>query len=193
MALLRVVNTYNACVARAPYLTNCATGFVIAAVGDYGAQRYFEKTPSDANRFQWDSHRSLEMGTIRAGVITPFVLKWYPLLARACPGTAPLSIAGRVLLDQFIGSPVVIVLVFAAKALLSRNLADLPPRVRDQFFVTWKTGSQYWPFVHCINFGFVPLHHQPLVAHIASVYWNAVLSYYSNIQAEANDASKCVN
>jgi hypothetical protein len=208
--MAQLLRLYSRCLSRAPTLTNCLTGFLIAGAGDYACQRYFEvnnvytsersssvrdadslsfSTSFDVsdenqpveNQFQWNWRRSLDMGFIRATLITPFVLQWYPTLIRLCPGSSPVRVLGRVALDQFIGSPVVICLVFTANAILQRdNMEDLLHRVKEQFLVTWKTGFQYWPFIHCINFGFIPLAQQPLFAHFASVYWNAVLSFYAN-------------
>lgn len=170
---------YSSLVQRAPYLTNCTLGFAIATAGDYLSQKYFEQ-PSTADKFVWNGSRSVDMGIVRATVITPFIMQWYPILVRLCPGGTVLRVAGRAALDQCIGSPVVICLVFLANSLLSKTVPTLPRRLEEQFYPTWKTGLNYWPFVHMINFGFVPLAHQPLVAHFASIYWNAVLSYYSN-------------
>jgi hypothetical protein len=80
-----------------------------------------------------------------------------------------------------IGAPVSILLTFAAAAVLQNKLQEFPERVREHLLPTWKTGAMYWPFVHSLNFKFVALHHQPFVAHAASLWWNAVLSYRSNV------------
>lgn len=177
-----MIKVYEQCVKKAPWLTNGATGIIIAAAGDYASQKYFEKDLlPEPEQFVWNAKRSIDMGILRAVVITPFVLAWYPFLARISPGQTPMGVLGRIALDQAIGSPLVISLVFAGNALLSNTLSSLPNTFKQQFFTTWLTGAKYWPFVHCVNFGFVPLTHQPLFAHVASVYWNAVLSYYANL------------
>lgn len=135
---------------------------------------------TDPTIFAWDKKRTLDMCLIRAFIITPFVIKWYQVLPRISPGLHLRSVLTRVLLDQAIGSPTVISLVFVASAILKGDIHRLPSMFRNQFLDTWITGMGYWPFVHTFNFRFVPQQHQPLFAHVASVYWNAVLSYYSN-------------
>ena len=65
-----------------PYATNAVTGFLIAYAGDYFSQTYFEKSNvdpvlKDRRSSSWDSIRSLEMGIIRAGIVTPFILFWF--------------------------------------------------------------------------------------------------------------------
>jgi hypothetical protein len=126
------------------------------------------------------------MAAIRALIITPFVLQWYPFLTRLCPGPSVWRVMGRVAVDQSIGAPIVISMVFTANAVLNREVSSLGQRLREQLLVTWAAGLRYWPVVHSITFGLVPLQHQPLFAHVASVYWNAVLSYYANLHRHSS-------
>ena len=133
----------------------------------------------------WQAGRTLEMGIIRAAVVAPFVFSWYPFLARTVPGRAVHRVLGRVCLDQALGSPMVVMMVFTASAILQgAGPAAALQRIREKGLTTWIAGLQYWPFVHTINFGFIPSHHQPLFAHVCSLYWNAVLSYYANVKIE---------
>ena len=121
------------------------------------------------------------MSTIRCFVITPFILFWYRTLIRVAPGTAWIQVFKRILIDQTLGAPIVILLVFVSNAIFHQeSWIELRQRIQDKGWITWIKGMQYWPFVHLINFGMLPLSYQPLFAHFASVYWNAVLSYYSN-------------
>jgi hypothetical protein len=211
--LSNLVEAYVRISARYPKLVNGFTGFVIAGYGDYLCQRYYEypfhlkhlkSLDSDIEStgtylinphkqtsipsilpFQWDHQRTLNMALIRAFVITPFVLKWYATLVYLCPGTNFLRVVGRVMLDQSTGSPIVITLVFLSNSLLQNQIHQFFPRLYSEFFSTWKSGLQYWSIIHLFNFKYIPLSHQPLFAHFASVYWNAVLSYYANRQGGA--------
>lgn len=133
----------------------------------------------------WQPGRTLEMGIIRAAVVAPFIFYWYPFVARTIPGRALHRVLGRVCLDQALGSPMVVMMVFTASALLQgAGPAAAIQRIREKGITTWIAGLQYWPFVHTINFGLVPSQHQPLFGHVCSLYWNAVLSYYANIKME---------
>jgi len=205
----RVASAYNSLLTKAPMLTNSATGFVVAALGDVVTQRYLADlqakqaqqqasqnkssatkalsttTTTDNKNDWWDSKRTLEMAFIRAAIVAPFVFYWYPFVMRAVPGRALHRVLGRVCFDQTFGSPLVVVMVFTASSLLQgRGLAGAIQRIREKGVRTWVTGLSYWPFVHTINFGVVPGKHQPLFAHFASLYWNAVLSYYANMKLE---------
>eukprot|EP01036_Dinobryon_divergens_P033722 gene33722-43580_t len=137
-----------------PLLVNCVTGFVVATIGDFSAQKYSQQF--EITEPAIDYVRAVEMGFIRATVITPFIVLWYPLLQKFFPGASAVAVIGRVITDQ----------------LIEENF-------QNKLFTTWITGLQYWPIIHTVNFGFIPSLHQPLFAHVASVYWNAVLSYYA--------------
>ncbi len=183
--LFRVAQKYNQAVKQFPFVTNAVTGFFISAVGDVYCQKYFDKKKvtdngKPAETPTWNARRSFEMGLVRAFVITPFIHFWYPFLERVSPGATLFRVFGRVFVDQLIGSPTVIIMVFMATSAMRGELSSILVRIRQQFLGTWFTGLKYWPIVHSINFSVVPLMHRSLFAHFASVYWMAVLSYYSN-------------
>jgi peroxisomal membrane protein 2 len=174
---------YSRCLSHSPYITNSVTGFIMAGVGDGLCQRYFEQENA-ATDHSVDKRRVLEMGLIRAAIISPFTFKWYTTLARMVPGATLAPVLKRVVFDQVIGSPTVICLVFMAKAVLAGE--PIFGTIKQSSFRTWVVGLQYLPISHFINFYYVPLKFQPLYASFSSVYWNAILSYYSN----NNNASK---
>lgn len=188
----RVLKSYDRILARSPLLVNTTTGFVIAFTGDFLSQNYFEH-----NNQKFNIPRALEMGCIRAVVITPFVQWWYPFLAYLSPKTTVIGVAKRICIDQCFGSPLVIALVFTVKSIINGDYKDIKRKIDDRFWDTWISGVRFWPVIQFVNFGFVPLRHQLLVAHVASVYWNAVLSYNVNfsgnqISSEARHESKTI-
>ncbi len=188
----RIVRGFVNINTRHPLPTSCILGFFIALIGDVGCQRFFE-TPSAENEkvWKWDSRRSVEMGSIRCFVVAPFIHAWYPMLVVLSPGTSVLRVLGRIALDQLLGSPVVICLVFCSSAIAKgRNPMSAFCQLREHGFSTWWAGFHFWPFVHFINFGFVPPKYQSIFSHFASVYWNAVLSYYSNFDVKKDVESE---
>jgi len=154
----------------------------IKKVNSSNCRKEVEVTISDHDSVRIDWKRTFDMGLIRAAVITPFIYFWYPFVARTSPGKNIINIIGRIIVDQLLGSPTVILLVFTARAILNNNnLESLINKIRYQMFPTWIAGICYWPFAHAITFGIMPLKHQALWAHFASLYWNMVLSYHSSI------------
>lgn len=175
---------YNAAVTSQPFAVNATTGFVIASLGDIACQKWFEK------KAEWDAKRTLDMGLIRAFVMAPFMMAYFPFLNRLVPGKKAHQVLSRVALDQCIGSPISIVLTFSAAGLLKGDVREVPARISNQMLPTWKNGVVYWPFVHSLNFRFMPVMHQPLVAHVASLWWNGVLSYRANLAIPGHEHNR---
>ena len=137
----------------------------------------------------WNSRRTIEMSIIRAIVMGPFLQVYFPWLSKLVPGTTMPQVFKRVLADQLIGAPVSISLIFLAAATIRGDPMSVVPRLQEQLLPTWQSGASYWPFIHSLNFKFVPVMHQPVVAHIASIWWNVILSYRANIKLENQSTS----
>jgi protein Mpv17 len=181
---------YSGVVEKKPFLTNAVTGFFIASAGDILCQQQnynssmlpldtaFKPSFSEV----YDAKRTLRMGAIRGLIVTPFVLKWYPTLLKLSPGKTLSRVVSRIIIDQCIGSPIVITLVFVTNLCLfqQQSLHNLFVKLKSEGRLSWIRGLQYWPLVHLITFGLVPLKHQTLFAHFMSIYWMYILSFYSN-------------
>ena len=167
---------YHRAHAARPLLLSQALGFCIATGGDVACQLAVEGRPAP------DALRTLHMGLVRSLLMAPILYLYFPLLARALPGTSWPRVLGRVALDSAVASPAVTAATFAAFSALQGRPGDALPRIRAQLLPTWATGLCYWPFIHLANFRLVAAPHQALVAHCASVPWNVVLSYRSNLR-----------
>ena len=167
MALLASLQRY-------PLLATSAAGFVIASLGDVGCQLAFER------KADVDWKRTGEMGVIRAVVMAPFLFYYFPRLAAACPGTSSFAIGRRIVVDQIVGSPIAICMVFVASSAIQGHFLESPARIQQQLWPTWKNSISYWPFAHILTFKFVPVRHQAHFANFLSVYWNMVSDYICN-------------
>ena len=152
-------------------------GGAIAAVGDIICQSFLEGRTIETI----DTRRTGEMGIVRAFLMAPFLSWYFPALAAALPGTTWPRVALRVCADSAIGAPVTICGTFLATSILRGRPGEARARIEEQLIPTWRIGASFWPFVHLINFKYVPPHFQPIVAHFVSVPWNAVLSLRSNV------------
>jgi hypothetical protein len=193
-----------------PFSLNVVAGFFLAFGGDIFCQYEFEsgkgalgiyKDPEKAKTWAWNEARSWELGVLRATLLGPWTHFYYPWLARVIPGKDLKHAAGRAFLDQFVGSPVVINLVFFGSDIYNKKYNDLNNlannfkgtcnKLQDQGPMAWLGGAKFWPIVHTFNFRFIPAAHQPMFAHVASIYWNAILSFYNNAANE--NKNKLIN
>ena len=136
--LARVTIKYNDKLKNYPILVNSTTGFFIAALGDYGCQKYFESLCNSSSKdFEWDWARTFSMGMIRASLIVPFIHQWYPLLQKLAPRKNLVDVVKRVTLDQLIGSPIVIAIVFTSKSIINgRYVATKIYMTLNKFILT---------------------------------------------------------
>lgn len=72
--LRKALNSYYTMLKERPLLVNCVTGFVVATIGDFSAQKYSQQF--EITEPAIDYVRAVEMGFIRATVITPFIVLW---------------------------------------------------------------------------------------------------------------------
>ncbi len=150
-------------------------GFVTACIGDVYCQVMVDKC-------EWNVRRTAEMGIIRASIVAPLLHLYFPWLLRTFPGTSYFHVLKRVVADQCIGSPSNIVIVFVTSGLLKGQSEDfILLRIKEQSLPTWQRGITFWPFVHMLNFRFVPVMHQPVVSHTASICWQVILSNRTNM------------
>jgi protein Mpv17 len=159
---------------RYPAPVNATTGFFIASTGDVAAQVWEQREQHHEVSVEIDAGRTVNLGLIRLAVISPFISFWYPFLASRFS-----KLWKKVLLDQIFGAPLVISTVFLTNSLLRDGAIPSLEKMKTDGFAAWSIGLRYWPLVHCITFGLLPLRHQQLFAHLASVPWMAVLSHHS--------------
>ena len=181
----RALARYEHAVAHYPLSLSCSLGFVIASAGDVACQHLEGNSVLDPDLrghagSVYDARRTLEMGVVRAFAMAPLLYVYFPRLYRAVPGTTWPRVFARVLVDQIVGAPVSIVLIFMASSAVKGRISDAPTRIREQMLPTWYEGIQFWPFIHIINFRFFAPTTQSLIAHVASLYWNIVLSRNAN-------------
>jgi len=201
---------YFRAVEKHPFALNVVSGFFLAFGGDVVCQTQFEsgkglwyKDDEVAKKWKWNEARSWELGVLRATLMGPWTYIYYPWLLRMIPGSKLSNAMSRAFLDQFVGSPVVIGLVWFGSDIYNGRYSDPAKwassfdttvgKIQDQGPNAWIGGAKFWPIVHTINFWKIPPLHQPMFAHFFSIYWNAILSYYNNaanVNESANEAQR---
>ena len=182
LPLLRVCGTmralahaYMRSLDRRPVLTKSSTAFVAFSITDGLAQKR-ERQP------RWDPVRTVRGGLYGLLYHGPFVhtlwgKQWG--LERLLPGPSWPMVIGRVAGDQLALLPVNMLVFCAWPALLTRGptqegLAEAAAAVRNGWWEACTFGGSIWPFVHLINFRFVPLELRVLVLNTCSI---GVFSY----------------
>mmetsp|Transcript_21317 Transcript_21317/g.63705 ORF Transcript_21317/g.63705 Transcript_21317/m.63705 type:complete len:186 (+) Transcript_21317:356-913(+) len=115
---------------------------------------------------------ALVWGIVR-GVLT---VLWYAQLSKFWPGREPLDVAGKVIVDQLLYTPVNVTCRFFVLALLDGRglgggLSDTKAKLVDVLLVGWKI----WPAIHAANFYFVPDAYQILTVWTASLVYSTLV------------------
>lgn len=185
-----LLEKYAVAVDKKPIITNGILGMLVAALGDFLCQIIENKrniSSSSNISLSWDKKRSFNLALIRGFLVIPFVVRWYAKLAELYPETTTISLLKRCLTNEVLGSPLMIALVFLGNAILTTSTPKIAwnafiDRYKKQGISTWISSFSFWPLCHVLVTFRLPLHYQPLWASFAAVYWNAILSYHTNVE-----------
>jgi protein Mpv17 len=158
-------------------------------------------TNTDTDTFQWDAPRALS-GAAFGVVATTWLHYWWGFLEVAVGARFPVVAASqssklvntvvKVALDQGIGAPLYIYSYYVITNFgqtIDRTMSSLAAleswketntRAAEMLWPTMLKHWQLWPFVHCVNFYFMPLHHRVLVQNAVLVGWSGYLSHLNN-------------
>jgi protein Mpv17 len=53
-------------------------------------------------------------------------------------------------------------------------------KLDQSYWTALKSNWMVWPFIQCVNFKLVPLHHRVLVVNVISLGWNCYLSFLNS-------------
>mmetsp|Transcript_2799 Transcript_2799/g.5407 ORF Transcript_2799/g.5407 Transcript_2799/m.5407 type:complete len:194 (+) Transcript_2799:249-830(+) len=176
--IARMLAQYDAALRAWPLVTKSLSAGMVTMAGDALAQKVMEKREKlDVVR----NARFLLIGTVLTG---PSLHFWYGGLAKMLPGVSVASIAGRVLLDQLVFTPIFFAVFFPLLSYLEgRSVLQMKAELQQIWAPTLVRNWGFWTPVQAINFRFIPGRYQVLWSNSASVFWNCYLS-------TANQAAK---
>jgi protein Mpv17 len=198
-------NAYTTSLAKRPLLTKAGIAAVIFFGSDSATQYLLrdlnQKKKIETNTFQWDAPRALS-GAAFGVVATTWLHYWWGFLEVAVGARFPVVAASqsskvvntvvKVALDQGIGAPLYIYSYYVMTNFgqtIDRTMSSLAvleswketnTRAAEMLWPTMLKHWQLWPFVHCVNFYFMPLHHRVLVQNTVLVGWSGYLSHLNN-------------
>ncbi|GAB0097192.1 mpv17-like protein 2 [Sergentomyia squamirostris] len=129
--------------------TNVAISMTLSATGDMLEQHY-QKVFGEHPR--WDRKRSVKMGVtgVTVGVVCHY---WYNFIDSFLPGRTLRLVLKKVILDQIIGSPLVISTMFITLgALEGRTRSEMIDEIRQKFIRLYTAEWIIWPPAQVINF-----------------------------------------
>uniref|UniRef100_A0A1B0CQT8 Uncharacterized protein n=1 Tax=Lutzomyia longipalpis TaxID=7200 RepID=A0A1B0CQT8_LUTLO len=157
--------------------TNVAISMTLSATGDMLEQQYQKKFGQHP---RWDRQRSLRMGVtgITVGVVCHY---WYNFIDNFLPGRTLRLVLKKVVLDQIIGSPLVISTLFVTLGLLDgQSRSEIVDEMKQKFIRLYTAEWIIWPPAQIINFLWLPSKYRVLYDNTISLGYDVYTSRVAN-------------
>eukprot|EP00252_Welwitschia_mirabilis_P017092 TRINITY_DN37983_c0_g1_i1.p1 TRINITY_DN37983_c0_g1~~TRINITY_DN37983_c0_g1_i1.p1 ORF type:complete len:300 (+),score=40.47 TRINITY_DN37983_c0_g1_i1:151-1050(+) len=157
-----------------PVRTKALTSALLNFLGDLFCQLFVEESSKiDMKRISMFTF----LGMVLVGPTLHF---WYLSLSKLVMGSGALKAGCRLLLDQFMFSPIFIGVFFCSLLTLEGRPSDILPKLRQDWFPSVVANWKLWIPFQFLNFLFVPQQLQVLAANIIALAWNVYLSFSSH-------------
>lgn len=170
---------YNRALASNPLLVKALTSFTGFTVGDILAQKFINKGE------KYDFGRTLRLGSFGLLVHGPTGHWFYGMLDKKLPGTAPMTVASKVAIDQTIWNPIFGVMFFTYLGLTEGKTTDqIATKIKADLKTAVVGSWSVWIPAHTINFRFVPPAQRLLYINSIQIGYNVFLSFLGNRSAD---------
>lgn len=157
-----------------PILTKSLTSMTGFALGDLLAQKFLEK------KEDIDLTRLMKLASFGALVHGSTGHFFYNFLDSKIPGTAALTVAKKVFIDQVLWNPVFGCMFFGYMgAVDGMGPSAISEKIKNNLWTSVKGSWTVWPVAHAINFRFVPTSQRLLYINTIQIFYNCFLSIIS--------------
>lgn len=154
-----------------PVLTKAMTSAFLTFIGDLICQKVIDQVPSlDLKRIFLFTFLGLVM-------VGPTLHFWYLHLSKLVTLTGASGAIRRLLLDQFLFSPIFIGVFLSTLVTLEGRPSEVVPKLQQEWFSAVLANWQVWIPFQFLNFRFVPQQFQVLAANVVALAWNVILSF----------------
>ncbi|XP_041986777.1 mpv17-like protein 2 [Aricia agestis] len=166
-------------------LTNVTISVTLSSVGDLLEQTY-EVYTKEQDRINPKRTMHMAFSGAALGVLCHH---WYKILDKFIVGKTLDMVTKKLLLDQLIFSPVMIITFFGSLAILEDNPTEnFVSEVKDKFVTLYKAEWMVWPPAQVINFYFLPTRFRVLYDNTISLGYDVYTSQVKHRKSE-NSAS----
>lgn len=163
------------------FYTNVSISVTLSAIGDLMEQTY-EVYTKDMEKYVYK--RTIHMGFSGAAVGV-LCHHWYKVLDKFIIGKTTDMVIKKLILDQLVFSPIMIVTFFGSLALLEDNPVDnFKEEVAQKFLTLYKAEWMVWPPAQIINFYFLPTRFRVLYDNTISLGYDV---YTSQVKHNKNN------
>ncbi|XP_059053763.1 mpv17-like protein 2 [Achroia grisella] len=166
------------------FYTNVLLSIGISMTGDVIEQRY-ELYKNEIERIDLGRTGHMALSGLMAGIICH---NWYNFIDRVVVGRSFGTVMKKLMLDQFICSPIIIMTFFATVALFEdRPLDNFTDEVRDKFWTLYTAEWLVWPPAQLINFYFLPTRFRVVYDNSISLGYDIYTSQVKHSKSKKTD------
>lgn len=166
-----LLSWYLSLLEKYPVLTKGVTSALLTLIGDLICQVTIDQVPS------LDLKRTFLFTLLGLVLVGPTLHFWYLYLSRLVTLTGASGAFLRLLLDQFVFSPIFIGVFLSTLLTLEGRPSEVVPKLQQEWFSAVLANWQLWIPFQFLNFRFVPQQFQVLAANVVALAWNVILSY----------------
>lgn len=166
------------------FYTNVMLSISISTLGDIIEQSY-EYHQGEVKIY--DSHRTAQMAFsgATAGILCHH---WYIFLDKIIVGKSLDMVIKKLLLDQFICSPIIIMSFFATVAIFEDSpIENFTDEVSEKFWILYKAEWVVWPPAQIVNFYFLPTKYRVLYDNTISLGYDIYISHVKHQKIKKNE------
>ncbi|CAD6270714.1 unnamed protein product [Miscanthus lutarioriparius] len=124
-----------------------------------------------------DLKRTFVFTLLGLALVGPTLHVWYLYLSKLVAISGASGAIARLLLDQFIFSPIFIGVFMSLLVTLEGNPSLVVPKLKQEWLSSVLANKQLWIPFQFLNFYFVPQKLQVLAANFVALAWNVILSF----------------
>ncbi|XP_042515071.1 protein sym-1 [Macadamia integrifolia] len=166
-----LLSWYLALLGKYPVMTKAVTSALLTFVGDLICQLWIDQVST------LDLKRTFLFTLLGFVLVGPTLHFWYLYLSKlvTIPGASGALL--RLLLDQFLFSPIFIGVFLSVLVTLEGRPSEVVPKLQQEWFSAVLANWQLWIPFQFLNFRFVPQQFQVLAANVVALAWNVILSF----------------
>ncbi|KAI4319649.1 hypothetical protein MLD38_033226 [Melastoma candidum] len=159
-----------------PVITKAVTSALLNFLGDFICQLVIDRASS------FDLKRSFMFTFLGMVLVGPTLHFWYQNLSRLITVPGASGALMRLIVDQFIFSPIFIGVFLSALVTLEGRPSEVLLKLRQEWFPAVLANWKLWIPFQFLNFRFVPQQFQVLTANVIALVWNVILSFLAHKQ-----------
>ncbi|CAJ1917021.1 unnamed protein product [Sphenostylis stenocarpa] len=166
-----LLSWYLALLEKYPVAVKALTSALLNLIGDLICQLAIDKVQS------LDFKRTFVFTFLGFALVGPTLHFWYLYLSKlvTLPGASGALL--RLVLDQFLFSPIFIGVFLATLVTLEGKPSQAVPKLQQEWFSAVLANWKLWIPFQFLNFRFVPQQFQVLAANVIALVWNVILSF----------------